>query len=139
MNSDHQQGASWVLTDVSLVVRGHDLDPDTVTGKLNLQPTGTRSPGPSRWGPPGDIDGEWRLQCDERSTRRFSEQLETILTAVEPHSEDLMELLANGISVTLTIRGYVDNDSQIILTPEEMRRVARLGIPLILAPSTSER
>ncbi|MBT2367124.1 DUF4279 domain-containing protein [Streptomyces sp. ISL-10] len=124
---------------MSLVVKGHDLDPDTVTSKLDLQPTGTRSPGHSRWGSPADINGEWRLRCDERSTRRFSEQLETILTAVEPHSKDLIELLANDISVTLTIRGYVDNDSQIILTPEEIRRVARLGIPVVFAPSTSER
>ncbi|MET9377077.1 DUF4279 domain-containing protein [Streptomyces sp. NPDC003035] len=139
MNADHQQGAAWVLTDVSLVVRGPDLDPDEVSKKLNIEPTGTRPPGPSRWGPPGDVDGEWRLQCDERSTRVFPEQLDTILTAVEPHAEDVRGLLANGISVTLTIRGYVDNDSQIALTPEQMRRVARLGVPLALAPSTSER
>jgi hypothetical protein len=139
VNADHQQGAAWALTDVSLVVRGPDLDPDEVTKKLNIQPTGTRLPGPSRWGPPGDVDGEWRLQCDERSTRVFPEQLDTILTAVEPHADDVRELPANDLSVTLAIRGYVDNDSQIALTPEQMRRVARLGVPLTLAPSTSER
>lgn len=69
----------------------------------------------------------------------FPEQLDTILTAVEPHVDDVRELLANDLSVILTIRGYVDNDSQIALTPEQMRRVARPGVPLALAPSTSER
>ncbi|MFJ8670240.1 DUF4279 domain-containing protein [Streptomyces sp. NPDC093600] len=138
-DADHQRGGTWALPDVSLVVRGPELDPDEVTRKLTLQPTGTRPPGPSRWGRPGDVDGEWRLQCDERSTRVFSEQLDTVLTAVEPHSGAVSELLASGLSVTLTIRGYVGDDSRIALTAEQLRRVARLGVPLTLAPSTSER
>ncbi|MGW7430153.1 DUF4279 domain-containing protein [Streptomyces sp. NPDC054861] len=139
MTADQQQGAIWALPDVSLVVRGPELDPEEVSRKLALQPTGTREPGPSRWGPPGDVDGEWRLQCDERSTRVFSEQLDTVLTAVEPHAGAVGELMADGLCVTLTVRGYVGNDAQIALTPEQMRRVALLGVPLTLAPSTSER
>jgi hypothetical protein len=139
MNANHQQGTSWVLTDVALVVRGPGLDPDDVTRRLNLRPTGVRRPGPDQRGALGGDDGQWRLQCDERTTRVFSEQFDTILTAAEPHARDMHELMANGNSVTLTVSGYVDNDSQITLTPEQMRRVARLGIPLTLSPSNSER
>jgi hypothetical protein len=123
VNASDWQGATWVLTSVSLIIRGPNLDPDA------------RPPGR----PPRELDGQWRLQCDEHSTRIFSEQLDAVLTAAEPHSRYLNELLGSGLHVALTVRGYVDNDSQISLTSEEMRRVARFGIPLILKPSTSDR
>ncbi|MFF5971868.1 DUF4279 domain-containing protein [Streptomyces sp. NPDC012769] len=142
MSTDRQQpqhGARWTLTSVALVVRGPALDPDALTARVALRPTATRPPGPSRWGPPDDIDGEWRLQCDERTTRDFAAQLDTVLTAAEPYAEQWRALRAEGVSVALVVRGYVDNDSQLALTAEEVRRVARLGLPLTLTPSTSER
>ncbi|NUK05622.1 DUF4279 domain-containing protein [Streptomyces lunaelactis] len=139
MNNDHQQGGAWVLTDVTLIIKGSELDPDEVTKELDIQPTAVRPPGPDRWGPPGEVDGQWRLQCNEHSTRILSEQLDTILTAAESRSNKLKAFLLEGFKVTLTIGGYADSDSQIILSPAELSRVARLGIPLILAPSLSER
>ncbi|MFI8965550.1 DUF4279 domain-containing protein [Streptomyces sp. NPDC053493] len=139
MDAERQDGARWTLTSVALVVRGPELDPEALTARLGLEPTGTRPPGPSRWGRPGDVDGEWRLQCDERTARAFAAQLDTVLAAAEPHRESWRALTAEGLSVSLVVRGYVDNDAQLALSVAQMRRVADLGLPLTLTPSTSER
>ncbi|MFZ4298145.1 DUF4279 domain-containing protein [Streptomyces cinereoruber] len=132
-------GTTWALPSVALVVRGPGVDPDAVTARLAIRPTATRAPGPAPWGPPDDIDGEWRLQCDERVVRDFAAQLDTVLAAAEPCRARLRDLAAEGASVGLVVHGYVDHGSRVALTPEQVRRIARLGLPLTLAPSTNER
>ena len=140
MGADRQDGTGWVLTSVALVVRGPELDPDALTARLApLRPTGTRPPGPSRWARPGDVDGEWRLQCDERTARDFATQLDAVLTAAESRRERWRELRDEGLSVAVVVRGYAGHDTRLALGAEELRRVARLGLSLSLAPSTSER
>ncbi|MFF8601536.1 DUF4279 domain-containing protein [Streptomyces sp. NPDC015232] len=139
MSAEQQHGARWALTSVALVARGPELDPEALSARIALRPTATRPPGPSRWGRPDDVDGEWRLQCDERTTREFPAQLDTVLAAAEPYAEEWRALRAGGVDVRLVVRGYVDNDAQLVLTAGQTRRLAALGLPLTLTPSTSER
>ncbi|UUN27462.1 DUF4279 domain-containing protein [Streptomyces sp. FIT100] len=122
-----------------MIIKKSDLDPEAITQRLGIEPSATRAPGPDRWGPPGDTDGQWRLQCDERTTRIFSEQLDVILKAAEGCAQILAMLRSEGFEVTLVVRGYADNDSQLSIPAAGMARISRLGVPLTLRPSLSER
>ncbi|WP_328860944.1 DUF4279 domain-containing protein [Streptomyces sp. NBC_00306] len=139
MNQQARPGESWTLTDVTLLIQKPDLDPEDVTRRLDIQPSAVRNPGVDRWGPPGETSGQWRLQCDERTTRTFSEQLHFILAAAEGRTSVLQSLNAEGCEISIVIGGYAANDSQLSLTAAELIRLARLDIPLTLTPSLSER
>ncbi|MGY3680412.1 DUF4279 domain-containing protein [Streptomyces sp. TE33382] len=137
--SSGQAGGEWVLTDVSLVVKKSDLDPDTVTARLGLEPTAVRPPGQDRWGPPGEIDGQWRLQCDERTARKLSEQLDEILPLVERCAPQLREMMAEGFEICLAVHGFADNDSRAFFSSTVVSRIASLGVPLVLKPNLNAR
>ncbi|MEW2081615.1 DUF4279 domain-containing protein [Streptomyces sp. NPDC005283] len=139
MSNDFRAGESWVLTDVALIIKKSDLDPDVITARLGLKPSAVRLPGPDRWNPRGDTDGQWRLQCDERTTRIFSEQLDSILRAAEGCHRILASMRAEGFDVMLAIGGYADNDSQLSFSASEITRISRLGLPLTLIPNLNER
>ncbi|MFD9094860.1 DUF4279 domain-containing protein [Streptomyces collinus] len=129
----------WVLTDVSLVVRGADLRPAEITAFLGIEPTGVREPGPSKWGRPGDIDGEWGIHCNERVSRDFHEQLDAILTTAEGKRAELVHLAERGYEVIVDVYGFAGNDCSLTLRPEELRRIALLGFPLWVAANMNER
>ncbi|MEU1279774.1 DUF4279 domain-containing protein [Streptomyces sp. NPDC005805] len=131
-------GYTWVLTRVELVLSSPELDPDDVTRRLGLQPTGALRPGPRRWNP-GDTSGYWGFENSERSARSLREQLDEVLSAAESCLGPLREILREGVEASVTIHGYADNDSEIVFSPTEMDRMARLGIPLVLSPSLNER
>ncbi|MFK4224075.1 DUF4279 domain-containing protein [Streptomyces sp. NPDC019890] len=139
MSKDFLVGESWVLTDVTLIIKKSDLDPDVITARLGLKPSAVRPPGPDRWDPRGDTDGQWRLQCDERTTRVFSEQLDAILRAAEGCDRILASMKVEGFDISLAVGGYADNDSQLSFSASEMTRISRLGLPLVLTPNLNER
>ncbi|MEV7870220.1 DUF4279 domain-containing protein [Streptomyces sp. NPDC088124] len=127
------------MTDVTLVVKKDDLDPDSVTARLGLQPSAVRLPGVDRWDPGGDADGQWRLQCDERTTRIFSEQLDVILRAAEGCARVLEMLRAEGCETTIIVSGFAGNDSQIVFSGDEMARISRLQTAVKIIPNINER
>lgn len=129
----------WVLTDVSLVVKGRDLRPEEVTPFLELEPTGFRDPGPGQWDDPSDVDGQWRIGCDERTSRDFREQLDTVLSVAERKRVELRQLADRGYEVTISLFGFAGNDATLSLEPEEIKRIALLGFPLRVAASMNER
>ncbi|MFF7531980.1 DUF4279 domain-containing protein [Streptomyces bobili] len=129
----------WVLTEVSLVVKGRDLRPEEITLFLDIEPTGVRNPGPGRWDRPGEVDGQWRISCDERTSRDFHEQLDTILSTVERKQVELVHLAEQGYEVTVSLFGFSGNDSTLSLRPEEIKRIALLGFPLRVSASMNER
>ncbi|MFD7086550.1 DUF4279 domain-containing protein [Streptomyces sp. NPDC059896] len=139
MSVDSHDATSWVLTAVALIVKKSDLDPNSITERLALQPSAVRMPGVDRWNPEGSAAGQWRLQCDEHTTRVFSEQLDTILRAAEGCAGTLAMLRAEGCDVTITVRGFADNDSQVSFSADEMTRASRLKIPLKIIPSLNAR
>ncbi|MFJ2214936.1 DUF4279 domain-containing protein [Streptomyces sp. NPDC101062] len=139
MSGVRQPGESWTLTDVTLVVKKDDLDPDSVTARLGLHPSAVRLPGVDRWNPAGDTDGQWRLQCDERTTRVLSEQLDVVLRAAEGCSRVLEMLRSEGCETSIIISGFAGNDSQIIFSGEEMARISRLQTPVKIIPNVNER
>ncbi|MGW4223696.1 DUF4279 domain-containing protein [Streptomyces bauhiniae] len=136
---DEMTKRHWALTDVSLVVKGSDLRPEEVTPFLEVQPTGVREPGPSQWDHPDDVDGQWRLSCDERSTGDFHEQLDTVLSVAERKRIELRQLADRGYEVTITLFGFAGNDATLSLEPGEIKRIALLGFPLRVAASMNER
>ncbi|MFE1444719.1 DUF4279 domain-containing protein [Streptomyces olivaceoviridis] len=129
----------WVLTEVSLVIKGRDLHPEEITPFLGLEPTGVRNPGPSKWDRPGEIDGQWRISCDERTSRDFHEQLDSILSIAERKRTELRQLAERGYEVTVSLFGFSGNDSTLALESEEIKRIALLGFPLRVAASMNER
>ncbi|MFE3142251.1 DUF4279 domain-containing protein [Streptomyces scopuliridis] len=139
VRDDSRDATSWVLTTVALIVKKSDLDPNSVTEKLGLQPSAVRMPGIDRWNPEGDAAGQWRLQCDEHTTRAFPEQLDIILRAAEGCADTLAALRAEGCEVTIVVRGFADNDSQVSFSAGEMARVSRLNIPLKIIPNLNAR
>ncbi|PRH77508.1 hypothetical protein C6N75_19915 [Streptomyces solincola] len=137
-----QDGAAkpWAVPATDFIIQGSELNPDHVTAFLGIEPTKANPPGDDPWGPPGRQDGRWVLGCDEWSTRDLSEQLDTVLTPVEARSGLVHSLLAEpGVRAVIRISGYAENDAQIMLSAAEVLRLARLGVPLVLAPSLSER
>ncbi|MQS39444.1 DUF4279 domain-containing protein [Streptomyces katsurahamanus] len=130
--------ATWTLPEVALIIKGADLVPDRITERLGLEPTSSRLPGANRWFP-GDTDGRWHFECDDRTTRIFSEQLDNVLSAVESRTEALASLRSEGYTVALTVWGYVDHDSQLAFSASDMARIARLNVPLSLSQSLSDR
>ncbi|MEC4016980.1 DUF4279 domain-containing protein [Streptomyces sp. H27-D2] len=139
MSIDGHEPRTWVLTDVSLVIKSPDLAPDAVTRQLALTPTNTRQPGPDRWDPDGDSDGQWRMQSDEHTSRVFSEQLAAILTAAESKRKEILSLEASGCEVFLAVHGYSSNDAILNFSSEEIKRISDLNIPLEIQPSLSDR
>ncbi|MFE1192597.1 DUF4279 domain-containing protein [Streptomyces olivaceoviridis] len=129
----------WVLTEVSLVIKGRDLHPEEITPFLGLEPTGVRNPGPSKWDRPGEIDGQWRISCDERTSRDFHEQLDIILSIAERKRTELRQLTEQGYEVAVSLFGFSGNDSTLALESEEIKRIALLGFPLRVAASMNER
>ncbi|MFD3652530.1 DUF4279 domain-containing protein [Streptomyces sp. NPDC058620] len=130
----------WTLTDVTLVVKKSDLDPGHVTEFLGLQPSAVKAPGFDRWAPPGgDTDGQWRLRCDEHTTRNFTEQVDIILQAAERRAKELASLRSEGCETLLAVEGFADNDSQISFSAQAMGRICRLGLSLKLTPNLNER
>ena len=129
----------WVLTEVSLVVKGRDLRPEEITPFLDIEPTGVRNPGPGKWDRPGEVDGQWRISCDERTSRDFHEQLDNILSTVERKQVELAHLAEQGYEVTVSLFGFSGNDSALSLRSEEIKRIALLGFPLRVAASMNER
>ncbi|MEU0272793.1 DUF4279 domain-containing protein [Streptomyces sp. NPDC006307] len=139
MGDDSKPAGHWRLTDVALVIRKADLDPDTITARLDLPPSAVKAPGIDRWNPGGDTDGQWRYQCDERTTRRFSEQLDIVLKAAEQRGPILGSLQQEGFDLALLVRGFASHDAHVLFSPLEMQRIARLNMPLSLVPSLNER
>jgi hypothetical protein len=131
--------SQWVLSSVTLVVRGAELDPADVTRQLSVEPTASRPAGFDRWARPGDTDGQWRLEIDDRATREFDEQLESVLSLAEQKRTELRALRDAGHSVQIAVRGYADNDSQLFLPAETIGRLTHVGVTLVLNPSLSER
>ncbi|MFI6039420.1 DUF4279 domain-containing protein [Streptomyces sp. NPDC051315] len=129
----------WVLTDVSLVIKGRDLRPEEITPFLGIEPTGVRDPGPSKWDRPGEIDGQWRISCDEHTSRDFHEQLDNILSVVERKRTELRQLAGRGYAVTVSLFGFSGNESTLALRSEEIKRIALLGFPLRVAANMNER
>lgn len=133
------QAHAWVLTDVALIVRGEGLVPDDVTELLGLQPTAVRQPGIDPNGYSAGSAGQWRLQSDDRVTKNLDEQLDAVISRVEPREDALRKLRDRGADIFVRITGYSNNDCQIVLSADEMERIARLGVTLVLSPSMSER
>ncbi|MEU1041424.1 DUF4279 domain-containing protein [Streptomyces sp. NPDC005551] len=129
----------WVLTDVSLVVKGSDLQPAEITSFLGIEPTGVRNPGPSKWGRPDEVDGEWGINCNSNVSRDFHEQLDTILSTTESKRTELAQLVERGYEVIVDIYGFSGNDCALTLKPEEVKRISVLGFPLRVAANMNER
>ncbi|MEU0676838.1 DUF4279 domain-containing protein [Streptomyces sp. NPDC006172] len=129
----------WVLTDVTLMISGRDLQPEEITPFLGIEPTGVRNPGPSKWARPGDVDGLWGITCNEHVSRDFREQLNNILSIVESKRAKLVQLTERGYEVTVEIYGFAGNDCTLALQPQELERIALLGFPLRVAANMNER
>jgi hypothetical protein len=129
----------WVLTDVTLMISGGDLQPEEITSLLGIQPTGARNPGPSKWARPGDVDGLWSISCNEHVSRDFHEQMDNILSIMESKRTELAQLSERGYGATVEIYGFAGNDCTIALEPEELKRIAVLGFPLRVAANMNER
>jgi hypothetical protein len=136
---DAAEKRHWVLTDVSLVVKGADLRPAEITSFLGIEPTGVREPGPDRWGRPDETDGEWGINCNSNVSRDFHEQLDTVLATAESKRAELVHLAERGYEVIVDVYGFAGNDCSLALRPEELRRIALLGFPLQVAANMNER
>ncbi len=130
---------SWVLTEVSLVIKGRDLRPEEITSFLAIEPTGVRNPGLGKWDRPGETDGQWRISCDERTSRDFHAQLDRILSVAERKRTELRRLAERGYEVTVSLFGFSGNGSTLALQSEEIQRIALLGFPLRVVASMNER
>ncbi len=131
----------WVLTDVSLVIKGGDLRPEEITSLLGIEPNSVRNPGPSqsKWDRSGEVDGVWEISCDEHTTRDFHQQLDNILATAEQKRTQLTQLAEQGYDVTVSVYGFAGNDCTLTFQPEEVRRITLLGFPLTVAANMNER
>ncbi|MFF8974416.1 DUF4279 domain-containing protein [Streptomyces sp. NPDC014995] len=136
---DAAEKRHWVLTDVSLVIKGRDLQPEEITSFLGIEPTGVRNPGPNKWSRPGEVDGEWGINCNSNVSRDFHEQLDNILSTVESKRTELAQLAEQGCEVIVDIYGFSGNDCTLTLRPVELKRIALLGFPLRVAANMNER
>ncbi|MER7149663.1 DUF4279 domain-containing protein [Streptomyces lydicus] len=137
MESDASMQApqDWVLTDVALIIKSPGLDSTMLTRCLGITPTLVVEPGTD----PRDPAGEWRFQCDERTTRDFRQQLDIVLSSVEPKQGELQRLSSGGYDVHLRVYGFTHDEAFIGFSHEEWERISGLGVSLELAPNTNAR
>ncbi len=133
-----EEPAHWVLTDVSLVIEREGLDPGEVTARLGVSPTNSAAPGEDRRSANPAI-GFWMLECDERVSRVFSEQLKTVLEAAEVNVDELRRLQGEGCEVWISVYGFSGNESKLSFSAHDLARLAALGLPLRLVPNLNDR
>ncbi|ELP70003.1 hypothetical protein ACKI1I_17940 [Streptomyces turgidiscabies] len=139
MEFDYQEGP-WVETDVSLVIQKPDLDGDFVSRSIPVPPTSLRSSptaGDQRNG--GAENGLWILTIHKRLPGGVGDQLVALLDEIEPHRSGIRLLVSQGYEISIRIFGFVGRGSTFALSPGLVGRVAGLGIPLAIAPHTSDR
>lgn len=129
----------WTAATATLRVRKDDLDPDAVTSRLGLRPTGSRVPGPDRWDPEGDEAGLWLLDVGSWPKQSLAEQLEKLSAIAEAHTDEFRALIAEGCEVTVIAFGFTGGIAHLEISPECVRRFGAVGIPLHLDPSTNTR
>ncbi|WP_432038590.1 DUF4279 domain-containing protein [Streptomyces cucumeris] len=139
MEAYTQSKGPWVLTDVSLIMEGPELEPEFVTSLLKIQPTGKRRPGPDRWRPDGDENGLWILRCNEHLSRDLLEQMKWVLSRIEPRAAELRNLMTSGYETRLRVYGFVGSGSTFQLPVDLISRIALLGVPLEVVTNTNER
>ncbi|MGW5445343.1 DUF4279 domain-containing protein [Streptomyces asiaticus] len=134
----HLEGA-WVLTDAALCIEKDDLDPDSVTAVLGIQPSGIRKPGRTQWRPAGDANGLWILECNDRTTQDLHEQVEHVLAVMESKRQELHNLISSGCDAYFRIYGFVGNGATFKLSPSTLAQLASLDIDLRILPNVSQR
>ncbi|MER6188048.1 DUF4279 domain-containing protein [Streptomyces sp. NPDC021056] len=138
MQYDYTEGA-WVETDVKLLIRKSDLDPDLLARELPLTPTAVSLPTDEsrRLGLPDE--GVWSLAVHKRLPGGIDDQLRELLQHIAPHAPSISSLTERGYEVSINVSGFVGRGSTFSLTPDVISQVAALNIPFIVSPSTSER
>ncbi|NNN37974.1 DUF4279 domain-containing protein [Streptomyces sp. S3(2020)] len=138
MQYDYTEGA-WVETDVKLLVRKSDLDPDLLARELPLTPTAVSLPtdGSRSLGLPDE--GVWSLAVHKRLPGGIDDQLRELLRQITPHASSISSLAARGYEVSINVSGFVGRGSTFSLAPDVISQVAALNIPFVVSPSTSER
>ncbi|MFI2187595.1 DUF4279 domain-containing protein [Streptomyces sioyaensis] len=139
MSTEPKTSHPWVLTDVSLIIKKVDLDPEAVSQRLGITPTGVYRPDQGSQERNRGREGIWRLQCDERTTRDFSEQLNTVLSATEEKRAEIRDLIAEGHEIHLSVYGFAGTGSVLPFSVRDLERISRLNLPLELAPNTNAR
>ncbi|WP_432001463.1 DUF4279 domain-containing protein [Streptomyces sioyaensis] len=139
MSAEPNTSHPWVLTDVSLIIKKVDLDPEAVSQRLGITATGVYRPEQGPQGRNRGREGIWRLQCDERTTRDFSEQLNTVLSATEEKRVEIRKLIMEGHEIHLSVYGFAGTGSVLPFSARDLDRISRLNLPLELSPNTNAR
>jgi hypothetical protein len=124
---------------VGLVIKGNSgFDPDDITRRLGLEPTRTWSKGEvvpeSRRGRTRPTSG-WAI--DSKSSIKadtIEPHLAWLLDLLEPHAEALSAIVATGAFASADcFWASPGRSGGPWIAPESMRRLAALGLPLIIS------
>ncbi|WP_181763956.1 DUF4279 domain-containing protein [Streptomyces albidus (ex Kaewkla and Franco 2022)] len=122
---------------MTLVVEGMNLDPGSVTERLGSDPTRSAAPGEDSQIPDGA--GFWGLDFGMGFSAEFHRQLSGALDFAEQRAGQLSSLQAAGHDVRLAVYGFSGNESKLPLSPEELGRLAGLGLPFRITPNLNQR
>lgn len=116
-----------------------DLEPDTVSSLLGLQPSRSYRAGELRPTKHGRFAGHsfpqrigvWLLDSPLAGNAEAEEHLVWLLDQLEPRTADIHRVIASGAKADFYV-GLVTESGQggCVLTPGVMRRLGRLGVEL---------
>ncbi|MEV7230115.1 DUF4279 domain-containing protein [Polymorphospora sp. NPDC051019] len=140
METYEEAEALWGGPTLTLKITKSDLDPEAVTRRLRLTPTASAGPGFDPYAPLSGSDGRWFLDSDTSGrASQFTTAAGDLLVRLTAASAAIRDLVDEGYSVQLIVRGYSGPRSTALVAPEVLRRIADLGLPLVVVPSTNER
>lgn len=116
------------------IIRG-DLDPDDVTRRIGLESSSIwhrgepRARSRLRWN-----DSGWIVSEGPARTMQLSQQIEALLSRIEPHRAQLQSTVSDlSLDTVLYCVVAVDDQTPVVeLSPDLLRRVADLGTPLMI-------
>jgi hypothetical protein len=116
--------------EVELRVSGPGLNAEQISSALSAQPTRV-------WRQSGDE--YWSLRLPGHAADVAEEQIAAIVDVVERGGDALRRLRETGVTVVLTVRGYVGDGSSVRLTAGQVRALAAADVTLRVTGSTSDR
>ncbi|WP_280212023.1 DUF4279 domain-containing protein [Nocardia cyriacigeorgica] len=117
----------WTSTTSFLVVSREDLDPEEISGRLELEPTISLAPDKSR--PFKNGAGLWSISADTR-TESTDAQLESLCSSTLAIRDRLESLREEGHTIELIVVGHVSGIHQIPIAPTTLRSLQRLNLPV---------
>lgn len=127
-----------VIVLVSFVLVGADLDPETITDLLGLQPTRARRRGEVIRSHPSSVypTGSWSLQSDLHDSEPIEAHVTRLLDHLEGKGSEIRSLIHSGLDGGFYCTYAMQTElNRILLSSATLARIANLNLDLTIDTS----